>query len=961
MSKNYLKKKEALELVLKDEFFREYYFRNANDSKYFKMFLDKGLFSPTNNPKPTKVKNGYQIPEWNALQYLGNISKRTRSYDQQLLEIIRDVSLYKDSNGKHIDNYRTWWYFVKILLNIPLSKIPYEVFTEAMPTWLTSIFDITLPGADLTDDLLPAFLKQIESKDDIKKVEKLVELLLGIKEIKLKKGVLGETLEVQTKIDAHWLEESFIAKNNASLIAQKCTNAPIFNLADKIREIFNKKHEKQDYSSIWLRDLTREQTKSLYNAEYFLAVILHKLVIEKVKHNKKEGTEIIEKFLSDTYPHTLFKRLAIVLISAEWNSYSKYFDQILEDKSENYFGNDSFAPEIAHLLRENVQEFTEEQKTKLEKIIEKGPTEELPDTKKEEYKLHWKQSLYRILDTDPEFKAKYEEIKKTTRKDVKLPEFGDVGVFREVEFDKSPITAEGFLTKTNKEILNYIDSYKPKGDFPNFSPEGVYRTFQSAIELSPEKFTQDLASFKTQNYHLLSSLFNGLEEAWKQKKDILWKEVVRFTIELLHEEWFWKPTEEDRNKHYDYFSWTLSAIGDLLQEGCKTDEWAFDESLHESVEKIIAIMLDKLPYDDETYKGIGIDHALNSSWGKLLTALIYLGLREARLSDKKSERKDSKWSKSLKNSYEGALKKGIYEAYTLLGEYLHNIYYIDKEWAIAQAKKIHKVKDDKQLESFMDGYLFSGRVYEHLYKILGEAYGRALTLEFKEVRIKERLIQHITVGYVRGNEELEDDSLINKIIKTDNSKYIREIVEFMWHQKDYIVSAKSDDEKVEKEKAEFKTRVITFWDYVLKTLEKKKKLSNDDKKILSELGKLAIYLLELDKIGYKRLLASAPYVTVDFDSPYFIEYLNKLKDKGDKKQSAIYVGKLFLEMLNGYTELTPDYKWDDVVEIVIHLYGVGESNDDVKDLANQICIFYAEHRNLRLREIYEKYNEISKK
>lgn len=953
-----LKEKSVIQLIKSKESYANYFFGKYDKAKLFDEFKNQGFFAPNNNPSPKKVKDGYQIPDWNVLQYLEKLSHKTRKLDEELLEIIEEVSLYK-KDGKHIDNYRTWWYFVKILLNIPLSQVPYKIFDEAMPVWLDSKFNLTLPGADLTDDLLPSYLAQINSTDDVKKVERLIDAILDVKDLKVKKSTLGNTIDVETRIDTHWLEECFVTKNNSQLIAQKCTNSPIFNLSNKIKMIFNKKYKDDDYSYIWLRDLTKDESKSIYNPEHFLAVILRQLAIEKVKHNKEEGMEVIQKFLSDEYPHSLFKRLAMVLISMDWENYAKYFDLILGDIKERYFDRDAFRPELAHLLRQNSNELTQKQKNKILEIIDNGPSEDLPDNKKEEYKLYWKQSIYKILDTNPEFKSKYDEIKKITKRDVKLPEYNN-GVILKEEFDKSPVSAEEFLTKENGEIVRYVTTYKPTGHFPNFSPEGIYRTLQSAVELNPSKFTQSLSPFKTKDYHLLLSLYNGLEEAWKQHRDISWDEVVKFTFELLQEDWFWKPPEKDKIHYQNYFSWTLSAIGDLLREGCRTDDWSFNESLHKDIEMIIDIMIDKLPYDSETYNGAGVDHALNSSWGKVLTAIIYLGLREARLSDKNKEKKTSKWSKSLKDNFESALGRDILEAYTLLGQYLPNLHYIDKEWVENKAKSIHAI-DDKRFETFMEGYLFTGKVYEKLYKLLTKSYEKALAVKFEDKRIQERLIQHITVGYVRGNEGLGDDSLIDKIIKTGNSEYVREIVEFMWHQKDYIIFEKSQDKAVKKEQEEFKTRIINFWDYILNLFSKKKVLTLDDKKVLSELGKFAIYLPNLDEAGHRRLLASAPFVTIDFDSPYFIEYLNEIKNKGNKEKAAKYIGTLYLKMLEGADGLIPDYKWENIVEIITFLYEIGKKDKEVKELANQICVFYAEHQNLRLRSLYEKNNGVSQK
>ncbi|MBU1044464.1 MAG: hypothetical protein KJ915_08740 [Candidatus Omnitrophica bacterium] len=951
MKINPLKENEAKELVLNDSTIREYYFNNAKDWKYFSFFKEKGMFSPKHNPKPIQVKNGFQIPQWDVLPYLERISNNTRDLDNELLEIIKEVSLYKDRKGKHVDNYRTWWFFVKILLNIPLKSISLEFFTTIIPVWLTSIFDLTLPGSDLTNKLLPEYLKQAESAEDIKKVEFLIKLLLSISTPKKKKNILGTTTEVRTKIDKYWLEESFLVKNNATLIVQKCSNTPIFYLADIIKKILKKHYTKDDYSYIWLNDLSKEQNKPLHDGEYFLAVILRKLVLEKGKINVDDGSEIIRKFISNSYPHYLFKRLALLLIGNYWEKYNKYFDQIIGNKN-NYFDIDAYYPEMSHLLINNASKLTKEQKTRLISIFKKGPSQYLPSKKIDEYKNYWKQRWYKTLIELPEFKQLHDGIKEITKKEIveRREESGWIN------FDKSPISAEQLLQIDNKDIVKYIKDYKPIGEFPDSSPEGIQRVFQSAVKQEPEKFVRDLNPFKETDYYTISSLFSGLKEAWIEKKNFNWKNVIEYIISLIKGNNFWKPSDTSTKAPYNYFDWAISSIGYLLQEGSKSDEWAFDESLHEQVELIIATINKNLNDKDSPYHGDGVTYALNSSWGKILTALIYLGLREARLSDKRNEHKISKWSDVLKANYEAALTKNIDEAYTLLGQYLPNLHYIDKDWVETKAKEIYKLKDDNLFETFMDGYLFSGRVYEVLYKVLTKSYERALTFHFKESRIEERLIQHIAVGYLRGNEKLGENSLIDKIIQQDNSDHVREIIEFLWHQREYVLDRSNEkDKEVLKEKEEFEKRIIFFWDYIISYYKTKKKpLSESDKKALSELSKLAVYVPVINKKIYSRLLLSAPFVTFDFDSPFFIEYLNNLKDKGDKKESAEYVAMLFIKMINNAKVLIPDFDWSHIEQIIQYLYSVNDKK--IKNLTNQICNIYADHKNFNLRHLYEENN-----
>lgn len=956
-----LREKSVIKLIKKDTAYSNYFFGRYDKIKLFPALKKEGFFNPENNPGPKKVKDGYQIPEWNILTYLEKVSKKTRRLDDDLLKIIKEASLFKDKNGEYIDNDRTHWYFVKILANIPLSTVPLSFFDEVVPTWLDSKFSLILPGSELATELLPAYLEQVETSEDVKKVESLISTILATKVIRLSNDVFGKTEQLKTKIEDHWLEEAFLKKDYSSLIAQKCTNKPILDLAVTVRDALSKRYEKQDYSSLWLRDLTIEEERPSHDSEYFLAQILRKLVVEKIKFNPGEGSKLIAKFLSEEYPHYLFKRLALLMISKNWENSKNMFDQILDGEEDNYFDVEALQPELIYLLSENAQSLKKEQRSKIKTIIEKGPAKELPEERKEKYTYYWKQLWCKALIQLPEFKKLYKELKKSSGHDVDLPTRVGSYVSSDISFDKSPVSPEGFLEKTNEKIIQYLNTYKPTGNFHHFSPEGVYRSFQSAIEIKPEKFSEDLQPFNVQKYHLLSSLFNGLEEAWKQKKNILWDNVVDFILKLLQQDWFWKPSDRDKGIHVNYFSWSISAIADLIREGCKTDDWAFPESVHKKVEKIIEILVDKLEFDEKSYQRDGMSLALNSNWGKVITALIYLGLRQARISDKQKEKKKSKWSLSLKKSFEKSLKKNVFEAYTLLGHYFPNLHYVDKEWAISKADEIFKNKDVRYFETFMEGYLYHNSVYKPIFLILKKHYERALEISFKESRVKERLVQHISIWYLRGIEKINKKSLVDRIFALENFEQIRGFVEFLWHERDHLLDKTVMDPKIQKEQSDFKVRVLEFWKYTAETIEKRATYTENERKVLGELSKLTIYLDQIDQDYYELLMLSAPYVTEDFDSPYFIEYLNKLKATGTKIPNAKFVGSLFLEMLNHAEGRIPDYKWENIVEIVEYLYEVGETDAEVKGLADDICDFYARHRNYRLREIYEKNNAVFKR
>ena len=131
-------------------------------------------------------------------------------------------------------------------------------------------------------------------------------------------------------------------------------------------------------------------------------------------------------------------------------------------------------------------------------------------------------------------------------------------------------------------------------------------------------------------------------------------------------------------------------------------------------------------------------------------------------------------------------------------------------------------------------------------------------------------------------------------------------------------------------------------------------MNDSGKKILAQCAKLAVFLTEINEENIQWLVASAKHLGEDrdFSYPFFIEYLDRLKDRGD---DLIRVGKniasLFLEMLNTFT---PDYDAEHIKSIVEHLYQLNDP--ELKIVANQICDIYASRGKQFLRDIYSRYN-----
>ncbi|MCL5023940.1 MAG: hypothetical protein M1497_11370 [Nitrospirae bacterium] len=80
-----------------------------------------------------------------------------------------------------------------------------------------------------------------------------------------------------------------------------------------------------------------------------------------------------------------------------------------------------------------------------------------------------------------------------------------------------------------------------------------------------------------------------------------------------------------------------------------------------------------------------------------------------------------------------------------------------------------------------------------------------------------------------------------------------------------------------------------------------------------------------------------------------MEYLNEMKAKGEKNETAKYIGDIYLKMLDKFT---PDFDQEHILAIVQFLYDAG-----AVDSANRICNIYGSRGYEFLRGIYERANK----
>jgi len=937
------KELELLKKIQKKSVYENKFFKKRSEVKWFDELKKRGYFNPNPDTQPYELKERgyYFIPEWNVLPYLERVSEQVNipgneKYIEGLLEIIKNVTDYHVKHGKILDNYRTWWHFVKILCNLPNDKIPQDII-DLIPVWLDSKFDTILQGSEIVKRLLPKFLT--DDQEDIKKAEQIIKHITTIKTVQVTKEgheTSEEKKRVKLVVDPFWLKEAF--DTHAETIDQKCSRNVIDDLVSKVRMLLERK-EDGTYTSF-----SDEPEYALKDPLEMLTYILKRILLAKAKSDTDTTKEILRDFLNEK-EYLYFLKMALFIIGQVPDDYSDLFWEALETdigdlilEKTLYLGD-----ELKHLLKniKGLDEHRETLKIKIEQATKQAASNVSAEDREKYIALH-KQEIYEALSHDEEFKKLYEEMKKITGTDAAL--HSAIGKIETHWGDgTSPLSKEEIIKMPNNSLAEYLVRFKTKDPWKGPTVGGLAEMLYEVTKERPEKFVEDFTPFKDTGFVYIYKILNGILEAWRNKVFFNWGKLFQFIVEYIDREDFWNDkfiVEKGEWLGGADHKWIIGIIAELIRDGTRDDSWAFSEEYFEKAERIIFLILDNLKPEEDDVTIDYVTYTLNTPLGKTITALILLALRIARV--KKDTTSEKKWADNYKKKYEELLNKKFIEGFTNLGRYLPNFYYLDKEWVKEKIEHLEDEKGSKYWEAFMAGYFSTGKVYDELYKLMRSHYKYGLEYDFKDEHDNEYIVQHISLSYLRGNESIDNpDSLFKQLLDRFNHDQISEIISFFWMQRGYLSKDSEEDKEV-------REKIIAFWRWLYERYKDKTTLEENDKKILSDVAKLAVLLQQINEENFKWLMLSAPYVHVNYNSPFFIEYLDELKDKGDNVESAKYIGKIFLKMLDVFT---PDFDEKHIRSIVEFLY-----NSNAKKYADGICNTYVSRGYEFLRDLWEKYN-----
>jgi hypothetical protein len=324
---------------------------------------------------------------------------------------------------------------------------------------------------------------------------------------------------------------------------------------------------------------------------------------------------------------------------------------------------------------------------------------------------------------------------------------------------------------------------------------------------------------------------------------------------------------------------------------------------------------------------------LNSTKGHIYEALINYSLRYARLYKRVAE---YRWDDEIKSEFTKRLDRQIEstpEFSVILGQYLPNLIYLDKQWVTDNIDKIFPKDNPAHWEASMCGYLYyANRVYKEIYDLLKQSghYKKAITTEFKDKFPTEKLVQHICVGFIEGWEFLEDKaSLISKVLAIANPNQLQELTRFCWTFRGALNPIQKD-------------RVKRLWSKIMDAVADRLDRS-EYRSLASNLARWLALVDRIDNEIFKWMMKLVKYLDKDHFNSFIIEYLLQHVDRTPQE-----VGKIYIEMLsNG---IYPLYEEEHIQKLVRKLY---TTHPDIADI---ICNRYAEKGYFEIIEnVYKEH------
>lgn len=829
---------------------------------YFDALIGAGLFEPSRNPRPVPVaEEGYvRILYWSAVDYL--VAVATLAGEQGDLElagkvmaVVRNVSLWRDEDGKPQENYHTSQKFATILGLLPTVSVTRDDM-QFVSAWLSNRFEQMLVSRALDETVLPHFLAS-PNPEDWAKAAIALEHCTAIQWPHDKSTNSDENPE--TLVKEFWLRR--LISNHASSFGSKLGARATAVFEQRVREVF-KSDIHRTHSEIFRPAVAdNNQNHSFRAAENLMVSGLRDVLLAWTDCDAKSVRPYVEHLVGDELQ--ILRRIGIYVLDKQWTNLRDLYRSVLEQEP--------FSPgqlhELYSLLDAHFQDFTTEEQDQTLSALRSLPMPtwgDDPQNIRKRLQHRWLSSMvgkgvaaadewFAELQSDPNVGP--------------LPDHPDFSSYMTTRQGpgSSPYSVAEILGFASVHVLSeQLNAFEQKDELRGPTVDGLTSVLQDAARAKPAILVSALPEMLTAKPLFQQSVIRGLKEAWDAQETSnihwaqSWPQIVAFFERLLENKDFRQYEDE---VHRD---WLVTAIADCLHAGTQRDEHAYAADMLPRTRALVATLLLHATAASDFPKD-PMMLALNTPKGRVIEALFSQALREARVSDQADGQHEESW-RALQPLFDVEISKcrnSNFEFSTLCGAYLSQLDYLNFAWTTEMIPRIfpEQFPDNDRCAIAGVAYTsFTGIVYDHLLK--GGAIDRALRYELTGRDARGKLLERIAAAYLWGMESLASPRL-DFVFSTKGVDDLTQIAWVLWTVRNQELTGEQQE------------RILQFWE---RCITWSRTLPAIPVKLLSSLSALACYLEDADGRNRSLLLAVAPYVHINHNSYEFVGELLRLAE-----------------------------------------------------------------------------------
>lgn len=876
--------------------------------QFFEPLRDAGLFAPERNPgpEPAPDQRHVRIPYWSALDYLVKTAKEAGTTNNlalanQLMEIVRTVSQWRETDGQPRQNYQTARRFTEILGHLPTSVVT-KADLDFLATWLNDRFERMLVAVAIDETLLPHLLAST-SADDWNKAVTVLQHTTAITWVE-EPGTKSKT--ARTIIEDYWLEQILV--HHVRPLATKLPRETTQLFEARVRDVYATELHKE-HSVIYRPAIEdNEQNHQFRAAENRTVEALRDALLTWADSEPKGAESYVASILGSDLE--ILRRIAIHVLNQHWSTMRSLYLPFMQGEPFT----SGHLHELYALLMERFAEFTGPERDATIDAIQHIPTPkhaEDPELARKHLQRRWLTAIVgkgaaqaddwmRELSADPS---------------IGLPPLHpDFTSYMTSSWGPgaSPYTIEELVGFADAHLLtDRANGFEETGTWGSPTLDGLTSTLQNAVRTNPATFLRALPDLVGSKNAFQQAVIRGLQQAWDAKEQSPpcnwaegWEQLVTFCEQLATKPA--PPSDEDNQ-----YKWLLASIADALRAGTQDDDHAYAPALLPRGQGIINALLQRLPAETKLTDD-PMSTAINTPKGRAIEALFSHALRVCRVADQATGNHRSAWAQ-LQPIFDrelNACQNDNAEFSTLCGAYLAQLEYLDSGWTTQHIANIFPAAAPVNDQAAIAGLAyaaFTGRIYEHLDD--GGILDRALQYDLKGREAREKLLERIAAAYVWGIETL-DSTRFQTIFS--NGK-VKELEQITWVLRTLRHQNIADEPR---------ERVLVFWD---RCIAWSKSQTTVPASLLSALSGLAAYIVAVDERARGLLLAVAPHVGI---AHYAYEFFNELLRLAE--QNPAVIADAVGAMIEAHV---PEYDYEDRLQKLLKtLAAKGKKNEVLRML-----------------------------